>query len=313
MRVLITGVSGFVGKRLVRRLAERGDVELFGFSRSLPAELQSMIEWRSIDLTNRADVIAFVREAVPRRVFHLAAMANPGDCRADAERAFAAQVTGTAALLAALDSSAKTLLTSSSSVYGSTQSSPIPETASLDADSVYGRSKRAVERVALASAQRGRHVVIARPFNHSGAGQESRYVLPAFAKRVVESTETGEPIVTGNLFPKRDFLHVEDVLDAYELLIERGESGSAYNVARGEGLSIGELLAILQKLAGTKHKVQQAADRLRENDPEEIIGDSSRLRELGWAPVRSNEELLREVLKAALESSRSANLRSAGS
>ena len=245
-------------------------------------------------------MIDFVREVNPEQVFHLAALAHPGDCRLGPERAFEMQVTGTAALLSALSPTAAVLAVSSAQVYGSNQPSPICESAELRADSPYGRSKRASEEVVQRFVSEGLRVVIARAFNHSGAGQQRRYVLPAFASRVLESRRTGEPILTGNLFPRRDFLHVEDVLDAYELLLARGESGLAYNVASGVGVSIEELLAKLQRLAGTELEVRQDPDRMRPNDPEEICGDASRLRALGWVPQHSLDDLLREVLEAVV-------------
>ena len=298
MRVLITGVSGFVGGRLAKRLANRDGVKLFGFSRSLPVELEPCVSWRSVDLADRAAVIDYMLEVNPDRVVHLAALAHPGDCRLGPERAFEMQVTGTAAMLSALSPEASALIVSSAQVYGSHSASPIPETAELNADSPYGRSKRASEQVALAAAASGKRVIIARPFNHSGSGQQRRYVLPAFASRVLESRRTGEPITTGNLFPRRDFLHVEDVLDAYELLLEKGVSGEVYNVASGVGVSIEELLSKLQNLAGTELEVRQDPARMRANDPEEICGDAARLRALGWSPRFSLDDLLREVLKA---------------
>jgi len=298
VRVLITGVSGFVGGRLARRLASRAELELFGFSRSLPEALEPLVSWRSVDLADRAAVIDYMLEVNPDRVVHLAALAHPGDCRLGPERAFEMQVTGTAALLSALAPEASALVVSSAQVYGTHNVSPIPETAELNADSPYGRSKRASEQVALAAAASGKRVIIARPFNHSGAGQQRRYVLPAFASRVLESRDSGEAIMTGNLFPRRDFLHVEDVLDAYELLLETGESGEVYNVASGVGVSIEELLSKLQTLASTELEVRQDPARMRANDPEEICGDATRLRELGWTPKFTLDELLREVLEA---------------
>ena len=287
---------------MAKRLSSRDGVELFGFSRSLPDELEPHVRWRSVDLADRAAVIDYMLEVNPDRVVHLAALAHPGDCRLGPERAFEMQVTGTAALLSALSPEATALIVSSAQVYGSHNASPIPETAELNADSPYGRSKRASDQVALAAAASGKRVIIARPFNHSGAGQQRRYVLPAFASRVLESRQSGEPIMTGNLFPRRDFLHVEDVLDAYELLLEKGEAGEVYNVASGVGVSIEELLSRLQTLAGTELEVRQDPARMRVNDPEEICGDATRLRALGWSPRFSLDDLLREVLEAVSSS-----------
>jgi GDP-4-dehydro-6-deoxy-D-mannose reductase len=294
VRTLVTGASGFVGGRLLERLRERGD-ELFALSRR-PPRVAEGVSWRAADVTDREAVARVVAEVAPERVFHLAALAHPGECEEEPERAFATQAGGTAAVLAALPASARVLLVSTSQVYGVPASSPVSEEAPLAARSVYGRSKRAAECVARRFARGGAAVVIARPFNHSGPGQSARYVLPALVAAVRAARAAGEPVRTGNLFPRRDFLHVDDVLDAYELLLERGVPGGAYNVASGEATAIGDLLAEVQRRLGTALVAVPDPGLVRPGDPEEIVGDASRLRALGWAPRRDVTRLVADVV-----------------
>lgn len=296
MRVLVTGASGFVGRRLLTRLAARAGAEPCGLSRTPPpAALLPPERWRSADLLDAAAVRAAVEELIPDAVVHLAAMAHPGDCARDPEGALRVARDGTRGLLEALPPGARVVLASSAQVYGPPPGRPLREEDPVAPTTPYGRSKAAAEEVARGAAERGREVVIARPFNHSGAGQDTRYVIPALCAAVARAKATGAPVRHGNLFPRRDFLHVEDVLDAYELLLEEGVAGEAYNVASGRGAAIGEVLDLLEWVACAKVERREDPELIRGDDPPEVVGDPARLRALGWTPRRSLLDLLREV------------------
>ncbi|MEO0649816.1 MAG: NAD-dependent epimerase/dehydratase family protein [Planctomycetota bacterium] len=294
---LITGATGFVGTRLVERLRARG-VELHALARGAPPAIDG-VHWHRAALEDAASVTDAVRGAAPVRVFHLGAMANPRSCEREPELATRVNVEGTRAVLAGAGAvGAATLVVGSAAVYGA--AGRLTESAESRPRGVYGRTKLAAERAALEVAQSGQRVVVARSFNHSGAGQSTDYVLPALAAQIRAASAAGEPVATGNLFPVRDFLHVDDVLDAYELLLERGASGEVYNVCRGAGLSIGEALAGLQqRLGASGQRTRLDPERQRPDDAPEILGDPAKLLALGWAPQVTLEALLDDVASAA--------------
>jgi GDP-4-dehydro-6-deoxy-D-mannose reductase len=321
-RALVTGASGFVGRRLLARLArwrglapERGGWEIWGLARGRPdaalGEAAPGVRWLALDLAapGRAaarEVARALGELAPERVFHLAALANPRQCARRPEEAFATQVGGTARLLAALQGGgARVLLASSAAVYGRQPPGPIGESAEPRPDGVYARSKLAAEAVARHFAARGLAVTIARPFNHAGAGQSADYVLPALARELRAARRERRAMRTGNLYPRRDFLHVEDVIDAYLVLIERGPSGGAVNVASGRAHAIGDLLRRLGALDQSTPGLTDTALPALELDPllarpgeaEELCGDNSALAALGWEPRRGIDELLSELLR----------------
>jgi GDP-4-dehydro-6-deoxy-D-mannose reductase len=108
-------------------------------------------------------------------------------------------------------------------------------------------------------------------------------------------------VLTGNLYPRRDFLHVDDVLDAYRLLLERGAPGEAYNVCSGEGHSIDEALRGLQARLGAQgQRTRVDPGRARSGEAEELIGDPEKLSALGFAPAISFEALLDDATRPAL-------------
>jgi len=142
--------------------------------------------------------------------------------------------------------------------------------------------------------------VVARPFAHTGPGQDARFVVPSLAQRLKLAQRTGAPVVkVGNLEPVREFLHVRDVVDAYVRLLARGQPGEVYNVASGQGLSLEELLFKLAGLVGVRVIPEADPDLMRPADIPHLVGDAGKLRALtGWAPRCSLEDTLREVLSA---------------
>jgi len=310
-RVLVTGAAGFVGARLVGRLVARGGFEVHGLVRSAPPAAiakpgavtgPGAVTWHRADLADADAVCAAIAAVAPTRLFHLGAMANPRACAANPYLAWRTNARGTLAVLRALhraNPAARALFVSTAQVYG-TREGRIAESAPLAPASAYGRSKLGGERAARGMARRGLTVVIARPFNHTGAGQSTDYVVPALAANLARALATGAPLLHGNLAPRRDFLHVEDVLDAYEVLIERGQAGEAYNVCRGVGVAIAELLEGFVARLGRPQSIAADPTLVRAGDPTAIVGAAHRLQALGWCPRWSVDAILDELSEPRL-------------
>jgi len=136
-----------------------------------------------------------------------------------------------------------------------------------------------------------------RPFNHTGAGQRDDFVAPALARQVAAvAAGRAEPrLRVGNLDSVRDFLHVDDVVDAYAALLDPAVPAGVYNLASGRGLRIGELVEALLSLAGTRAGIE--VDRERWRPADRLVGDPGRLRRVtGWRPRRPLEQAWRELL-----------------
>jgi GDP-4-dehydro-6-deoxy-D-mannose reductase len=103
----------------------------------------------------------------------------------------------------------------------------------------------------------------------------------------------------GNLDPVRDFLHVDDVVDAYAALLAAGRPGRVYNVASASGVSIREVFERLRTLLGARVDPVVDASLVRGADIPHLVGDAARIRaDTGWLPRRSLDEALDEVVRA---------------
>ncbi len=307
-RLLVTGTTGFVGGRLARlgaREHARWAADWLWAARPGTARRDEGLpgRWVPLELERPESLGAALAEWRPTHVLHLAAVAHPRTAERHPERADRVNVEGTRALGAAAAAvGARLVFASTAQVYGR-RAGVLTEALAAAPANAYGRSKWAAEQALGELAARGLDAVIARPFNHSGPGQGPDYVLPAFAREIRRALETGEPARTGNLAPRRDFLHVDDVLEGYRLLLQDAPRGWTANICSGIGIPIAALFDGLAERLGLPPD-QRVTDplRVRADDPPEIVGDPSRLSSLGWAPRRSLDELLDDIAEGASNS-----------
>ena len=298
----MTGADGFVGSRLVPRLLGEGHEVTAAVREGVAAGAVDPRARRvTLELGN-ADSVTSVAGTKPDAVVHLAAVSSGGDARNDPGTAWEINAVGTARLAEALvPSNSLLLLTSTAEVYGAGPAVPRVETDPLVPCSSYAASKLAAEIAALEVHRRtGLRVVVARAFAHTGKGQDQRFVVPAFAARLRLAKKVKAPAVrVGNLDPVREFMHVDDVVDAYLLLLRRGAPGRVYNVASGNAVSLEKVFFLLCDIVGHRAIPESDPSLMRAADIPYLVGDATRLRtETGWAPRYTLEQTLTEVVNA---------------
>ncbi|TMD11431.1 MAG: NAD-dependent epimerase/dehydratase family protein [Chloroflexi bacterium] len=308
MRVLVTGIGGFAGPPVARALLAGGHA-VEGVLRP-PLERPRLaglpLALHALDLLDQERLRAVVAQRRPDAVLHLAGLSSASAAERDPEEAYRANLGGTLAVLDAVRSAApraRVLAVTSAEIYGAVDATelPIGEDARLRPLTVYGASKAAAD---LAAAQWGRayglDVVRARPFNHTGPGQDAAFVCAALARQIarIEAGRQEAVVHAGNLDPVRDFSDVRDVAAAYVALLERGQSGEVYNLCSGTGCSIAEVVAILRTHARVAVRVTSDPSLRRALDVPRLVGSHARAtRDTGWEPRIAWSDTLATVLE----------------
>jgi|SRR5687768_9050869 len=308
---LVTGAAGFAGRHLLAHLqATQPTGRLVAWSRrDVQTNRGDNVEWQQVDVTVRDSVTNRLKDARPDAVVHLAGSPHVGQSWLDAWVPLKTNVIGTHHLLDAirvLDAlrphhpPCRVLVVTSAMIYRPS-GEPLDEDSPLGPASPYGFSKLAQDQLALNAAREdGLEVVVARPFNHVGPGQDPSFFLSSFAKQIalIEAGLSPPEIHVGNLDAERDLTDVRDVVEAYVRLLAAGASGRPYNICSGQTHRVGDLLDRL--IAMARVPVTRTVDRarLRPNDVPRLVGNSGRLRtELGWKPQRDIHVTLADTLE----------------
>ncbi|WP_264569265.1 GDP-mannose 4,6-dehydratase [Rhodoferax antarcticus] len=277
--VLITGDHGFVGTHALRMIPGA-----FGLSQTTP----------KIDIRDKAALLACLRENPPSSVLHLAALSFVPDSFQAPEATFEVNFLGTLRLLEALAETGfkgRFLFVSTGDAYGmvSAEQLPIRETLPLRPRNPYAVSKAAAEALCFQWSQTGPfEVMVARPFNHIGAGQAPSFAISDFARQIAEIGAGKRPPVlqVGDIDVTRDFTDVGDVLRAYELLLAHGHNGEIYNVCSGVERSVRSLGERLLEISGVKADIMNDPSRFRPSDQPRVCGSREKLSQhTGWQPA----------------------------
>jgi GDP-4-dehydro-6-deoxy-D-mannose reductase len=307
MRVLITGAAGFVGRHLAAHLLNQSGHEVWGLVRPSPSldTLDSRVRVVEGNLCDKASVDHAFELAQPEAVYHLASQASVALSLNDPLDTMLNNVVGQVNLLEACvrhAAGARILVVGSNEEYGLTRPDelPISESKELRPISPYAVSKVAQEMLGHQYyAQRGLQVIRVRPFTHTGPGQATLFVTPAFARQLAEM-ECGrrEPRMrVGFLEGQRDFTDVRDVVRGYRLLIERGEAGEVYNLGSGVPRRVRSILDGLLDLTQVKPEVIVDTSMLRPLEMPAMYADCSKIHAAtGWQAKISFEQMLSDVL-----------------
>lgn len=308
MRVLVTGIAGFVGAWLAEYLLTLPDLEIHGIIHRHDRRirhLQDRLTLHRGDLRNAVWIDEVVRTVQPNYLLHLAAWSDVGGSWQQPWVAYELNIYCQLNLLEALRRSApqcKTLIVASNEVYGLVhpEDIPIDEQTPFRPNSPYGVSKIAQDMMGLQYWNNYRlPLVRVRSFNHIGPGQSEDFVASAFARQVAE-IEAGqrEPILrVGNLDAVRDFTDVRDVVRAYWLAVCRGQAGEVYNVGSGQGLPVRWILETLLSMTAAAIKIEQDPNRLRPSDvPISVCDNRHLVAATGWRAEIDLRQTVEEIL-----------------
>jgi GDP-4-dehydro-6-deoxy-D-mannose reductase len=318
LRVLVTGGGGFVGRHLIAALdaalapgseivagsttGKENVLEIGGGGHArIPLRVVEM------DVTDPRQVSGVIKAEQPTHIVHLAAVAPFTGATRDPRMTWNINLNGTLNIaLAVADEcpECRIAFSSSAEVYGASFKAGVPldESAALQPVNPYASSKAAADLMLGQMALQGLKVARLRPFNHTGPGQTEDFAIPSFAAQIAR-IERGlqEPVMrVGSLDSMRDFLDVQDVVDAYVHTILLGDElpvGCVMNLASGRARRIGDMLDTLLAMSDIRIEVTPDPARFRPSDTPLVVGDSSRARALlHWQPERDVDYTLASVL-----------------
>lgn len=304
--MFITGATGLIGSHLTLRLIELGaDVHAL----VVPEDESGSLLNRSGDrrmqrytgrLEDQKSVAAAVNSARPDIVFHLGAQTQVGQARRDPAGTFATNVAGTWHVLEAcrtLDPRpAAIAVASSDKAYGKSDSLPYLETHPLAGSEPYEVSKSMTDLLAQTyAASYGLPTRIARCGNVYGTGDLNwDRIVPGTIRSLLKRER---PIIRSDGTPVRDYVHVQDVVNAYLCLASAGISpGAAYNFSSGERVSVLEVVRLIARALGSDLSPDVRGDAAGEL-AEQYLDATKAAQELDWKPSRRMAESLAEIIE----------------
>lgn len=292
-RVLVTGLNGFTGRYVEAELRSAG-YAVFALARK-----QEVRDAEHLNLLDAAAVRDAVSQIEPQAVIHLAGVAFAA--HGDVDAVYRTNIVGTRNLLAALASLSKVpeivVLASSAHVYGNAPrtSTRLDEQASTMPANDYAVSKLAMEYMARMWSEQ-LPLVITRPFNYTGVGQDARFLVP----KIVDHFRRGEKrIELGNLDVWREFMDVRAVAWIYRRLLETPDSGDTFNLCVGKAYSLREVLGMMTEIAGYAIEVSVNPTFVRNNEIRHLEGDPALLEtRVGSIPHFALADTLRWMYQA---------------
>ena len=283
--VLVTGIEGFTGAPLRAELAAAG-YRVVGTSLTNPRPGDCVL-----DIESPEDCRRTVAAVAPAFVIHLAGISF---VQSDAARLYSANVVGTINLLDALAELStpprKIVLASSANVYGNREGDRLAETEEPRPANHYAMSKLAMEKMAANYFER-MPIVFTRPFNYTGPGQSTNFLVP----KIVSHFARGESVIElGNTDVERDFSDVEMVIEVYRKLLTSPLRSAAVNICSGIAASLNQVIATMEDIAGYRIEVRVNPAFVRPNDIRHLTGDPG-------AMLAAVGEVRRPPLRATLE------------
>jgi UDP-glucose 4-epimerase len=288
MKILITGGNGYVGRELCRQLFERHDVYVldtlrYGCNRFSGQDL-GRIRLFQADITDPAAVADVVSSVRPDALIHLAAIHYIPECENDPALAVRTNVLGTVNALMACPEGTRFVYASSGAVYKPDDHPHSEENAVVLPTDIYGLTKLHGENYVRYLAKiRQLSAVIVRLFNVVGPGETNPHLLP----EIVAQLKAGRTSIRlGNLWPKRDYIHVKDAASGFAAAVNgavRPTETVVVNLGSSQPYSVEEVVKKLRRISGCEFSLWEDPSRVRPVDRPFLAADTSRIQQLfGW-------------------------------
>ncbi|MCS7249972.1 MAG: GDP-mannose 4,6-dehydratase [candidate division WOR-3 bacterium] len=284
MKILITGSEGFAGGYLFNFLINKG-YEVFGTYYALPNEIKDNQFF--LDIRKKEEIIKLLEKLKPEGIFHLAAQTSVALSYKEEYLTYEVNTLGTLNLLWAikeLNLKVRFIYISTAEVYGEiAERRKAKEDDELNPISPYALSKYFAEKIVQYYVTvYDIDALILRPFSHTGIGQKESFFFPYCCKKIAEIEKNKIPPIleVGNLEVERDYLAVEDIVEAYYLAFIYGKKGEIYNITNGKPIKLREALEFLLSQTDKEIRIVFSQERERKKDIFFLSGDNTKFKNL---------------------------------
>jgi len=311
-RYLITGFSGFVSRHFLEYLEIlQSPVSVLGIDMAHPdfgsdGLSHARLDFQKMDLLDREGFEKILLQFRPDYILRLASYSSVAFSWENPVKSFQNNTNIFLNVLEAVRSinlGIRILSIGSSEEYGDLGRGDaiFHEEDTLNPISPYAVARVSQEMLSKVYAKGyGLDIVMTRSFNHIGPGQKETFVVASFAKRLVDMKKRGVPapkLMTGDISLIRDFVDVRDVVRAYDGLLKKGRKGEIYNICRGVGYSLKELIQQMISILDMEVLTEVDQGLIRPNDNKVIIGSNEKIkRDIGWAPEIPLGQSLEDII-----------------
>jgi GDP-4-dehydro-6-deoxy-D-mannose reductase len=276
--LLVIGSGAFLARHFIAGSTFAAKARVYSAGRAAESTAEKHF---SVDVGEAAELAGVIKEVRPSHILNCSGTSR-GNWRTLMRYnvGVAATVLDT---LSELDIEARTVLVGSAAEYGVPTTEPVTEDHPLQPISAYGISKKWQTEMALQHCTQGADVTVARVFNLLGCGLSPELVIGSLVEQIQAMETDGGVLRVGNLSSARDFLAVDDAVEALDLLLEGGSSEPVVNLASGVAVKIQDLLDGLIASSGKNIRVEVDPMRMRSGDVASITGSVDLLKqESGW-------------------------------
>lgn len=291
-KVVVTGGAGFIGSHLIRYLLNEG-AEVLAIDNLFVGKKEFISDgclFKKLDIRFK-EAKEVIWDFEPDVIVHLAAIHYIPYCNENPGETFDVNVMGTRNLLEACE--AEFLFASSAAVYP-------PLNGALREDlhgpiGIYGKTKLIGEDLVKLH---NKKAIIARLFNVYGPNDTNPHLIPEIVNQIKEGKRK---IELGNLTPRRDYIHVDDVCAAILALLKHDKEG-VYNIGTGVEYSVNEVVEVVNEILGEEILIVQDKRRIRKVEREHLLADITKIQnEIGWKPEKRLKDGLKKLIEGRSE------------
>jgi len=287
-KILVTGYDGFIGSHLTDKLLNEYQVIGLSNNKKGKKEIQQI----------KKDIRKISIYDIPKNIdciIHLAAITDVAFCQDHPLDCYDVNVLGTQKLLEiARKINSKFIFLSTSHVYGIPTKLPISENHPRHPTSIYAGSKLAAEIICESYATSyGMNISIIRLFSVYGPKSPPHLVI----QKIISQLMKNNTIRLGNLSPKRDFIYIDDVIQAIQLVLKKSKTFNVYNVGSEKNYSILQVCEIIKKLTQRDFKIKSIKSLSRKVEIDKVVSNSTKIKKLGWKPKTSIQKGLKKTFE----------------